>query len=116
MIENKEVPEEVEEEKVTKKREHHRHANTLEKDVANLDLKKLDTEVIVDPLFRKTSADFDEGGARGLLLNHLSLGLNGQIIFDASDVLMNQGEDMEEESMHLVDMSKLKGSHGTECR
>lgn len=39
----------------------------------------------VDPLFKKTSADFDEGGARGLLLNHLSLDRECKIIFDASD-------------------------------
>ena len=39
----------------------------------------------MDPLFKKTSADFDEGGARGLLLNHLSIDRDGKIIFDASD-------------------------------
>lgn len=39
----------------------------------------------VDPLFKKTSADFDEGGARGLLLNHLGIDQYCKIIFDASD-------------------------------
>jgi hypothetical protein len=39
----------------------------------------------VDPLFKKTSADFDEGGARGLLLNHLHIGYDGRMIFDASN-------------------------------
>lgn len=39
----------------------------------------------VDPLFKKTSADFDEGGARGLLLNHLGIDQHCKIIFDASD-------------------------------
>ncbi|KAJ2795270.1 hypothetical protein H4R20_005938, partial [Coemansia guatemalensis] len=33
----------------------------------------------------KTSADFDEGGARGLLLNHLGVDAEGRIVFDASD-------------------------------
>jgi condensin complex subunit 2 len=39
----------------------------------------------VDPLFKKASADFDEGGAKGLLLNHLSIDSQGRIVFDSSD-------------------------------
>lgn len=39
----------------------------------------------MDPLFKKASADFDEGGAKGLLLNHLSIDGQGRIIFDSSD-------------------------------
>lgn len=39
----------------------------------------------MDPLFKKASADFDEGGAKGLLLNHLSIDSNGKIVFDSSD-------------------------------
>lgn len=94
--------------KVTKKREH-RQGNTLEKDITNLDLKKLDTEFTVDPLFRKTSADFDEGGARGLLLNHLSIASNGQIIFDASDALTDGRQEDAQIEKELIDMYKLKG-------
>lgn len=48
-------------------------------------MKKFDLEFMVDPLFKKTSADFDEGGAHGLLLNHLNISTDGKIIFDASD-------------------------------
>ncbi|KAJ1939682.1 hypothetical protein FBU59_004041, partial [Linderina macrospora] len=47
----------------------------------------------VDPLFKKTSADFDEGGARGLLLNHLSMDGDGKIVFDASDARMADEDD-----------------------
>ncbi|KAJ9061493.1 hypothetical protein DSO57_1020073 [Entomophthora muscae] len=36
----------------------------------------------------KTCADFDEGGARGLLLNHLTTQGDGRLIFDASDATM----------------------------
>jgi condensin complex subunit 2 len=50
-----------------------------------LDVKSLDLEFEVDPLFKKTAADFDEGGAKGLLLNHLFISNTGKIIFDASD-------------------------------
>ena len=36
-------------------------------------------------MFKKASADFDEGGAKGLLLNHLSIDNKGRIVFDSSD-------------------------------
>ncbi|KAJ2856583.1 hypothetical protein J3B02_001515 [Coemansia erecta] len=62
-----------------------RSANTLAKDFSSISVKKLDLEFSVDPLFKKTSADFDEGGARGLLLNHLAFDVDGKIVFDASD-------------------------------
>ncbi|KAJ1962269.1 hypothetical protein IWQ62_003584 [Dispira parvispora] len=62
-----------------------RSDNTLAKDFASISSKKFDLEFTVDPLFKKTSADFDEGGARGLLLNHLTVDSDGKIIFDAGD-------------------------------
>lgn len=55
------------------------------KDFSSISLKKFDLDFAVDPLFKKTSADFDEGGARGLLLNHLGMDQHCKIIFDASD-------------------------------
>lgn len=58
---------------------------TLVKDFSAIQVKKLDMEFFVDPLFKKTSAEFDEGGAKGLLLNHLCVDREGRIIFDASD-------------------------------
>lgn len=58
---------------------------TLAKDFSSLAIKKLELEFSVDPLFKKASADFDEGGAKGLLLNHLSIDSNGKIVFDSSD-------------------------------
>ncbi|KAJ2320243.1 hypothetical protein H4R23_000553 [Coemansia sp. Cherry 401B] len=68
-----------------KSRRQARSATTLAKDFASISVKKLDLEFSVDPLFKKTSADFDEGGARGLLLNHLGFDAEGRIVFDASD-------------------------------
>jgi condensin complex subunit 2 len=50
-----------------------------------LQLKKMELEFSVDPLFKKASADFDEGGAKGLLLNHLATDASGRIVFDSSD-------------------------------
>lgn len=48
-------------------------------------MKKFELEFAVDPLFKKASADFDEGGAKGLLLNHLAIDGHGRIVFDSSD-------------------------------
>ncbi|PHH70406.1 hypothetical protein CDD80_6041 [Ophiocordyceps camponoti-rufipedis] len=58
---------------------------TLAPSFAALQLKKFELEFAVDPLFKKASADFDEGGARGLLLNHLMIDSRGRIVFDSSD-------------------------------
>jgi condensin complex subunit 2 len=58
---------------------------TLAPSFASLQLKKLELEFAVDPLFKKASADFDEGGAKGLLLNHLMIDGQGRIVFDSSD-------------------------------
>lgn len=38
---------------------------TLEANIDNLNVKKFDLTFAVDPLFHKTSAQFDEGGAKG---------------------------------------------------
>ncbi|KAB8232535.1 condensin subunit BRN1 [Aspergillus alliaceus] len=61
------------------------HEATLAPSFASLQLKKFELEFSVDPLFKKASADFDEGGAKGLLLNHLAIDGQGRIVFDSSD-------------------------------
>ncbi|KAL5035556.1 hypothetical protein RTP6_003234 [Batrachochytrium dendrobatidis] len=64
-------------------------AKTLQEDVTELNWKHMDAEFSVDPLFKKTAAEFDEGGAQGLLLNHLMISADGKVLFDASDVMMD---------------------------
>ncbi|TFY72916.1 hypothetical protein EVG20_g107 [Dentipellis fragilis] len=97
-----------------RKRKAHRAESTLAKNAAQLKSKKLDLEYSVDPLFRKTCEDFDEGGAHGLLLNHLSLGVGSEgalrVIFDASDSMGKDGEDDEDmiEPEDDVDLSLLR--------
>lgn len=59
---------------------------------ASLQLKKFELEFAVDPLFKKASADFDEGGAKGLLLNHLMIDSKGRIVFDSSDDSVDTSE------------------------
>ncbi|SRR6266436_1669359 len=80
-----------------KRRKATRSESTLAKNAAQLKNKKLELEFSVDPLFRKTCEDFDEGGAHGLLMNHLGLGVGSEgalrVIFDASDSMGKVGED-----------------------
>lgn len=101
-----------------RKRKANRSGVTLATNVAQLRSKKLDLEFSVDPLFKKTCADFDEGGAQGLLMNHLSLGVGPEgslrVVFDASDS-MGQGEEEEEqlpeEPQDEIDLSYLRSEY-----
>lgn len=70
--------------------------STLAPSFASLQLKKLELEFAVDPLFKKASADFDEGGAKGLLLNHLAIDGKGRIVFDSSDDVDDATADTED--------------------
>ncbi|KAI0766563.1 barren [Trametes elegans] len=97
-----------------RKRKAYRPESTLAKSAAQLRSKKLDLEFTVDPLFRKTCADFDEGGAQGLLMNHLGLTVTPdgslRVVFDASDSVA-KGEEEEqplEEPREDVDLSYLR--------
>lgn len=76
-----------------KKRAQRSSESTLVKDFSQIQIKKLDLEFSVDPLFKKASADFDEGGAKGLLLNHLSIDSNGRIVFDSSEDIEEPAHD-----------------------
>lgn len=52
---------------------------------ANINVNKLDAAFDIDPLFSKMSKAFDEGGAKGLLLANLGVGVEGcNIVFDSS--------------------------------
>ncbi|KAG9312930.1 condensin complex subunit 2/barren [Chiua virens] len=97
-----------------KKKKTHRPDSTLAKDPGQLKSKKLDLEFRVDPLFKKTCADFDEGGAHGLLMNHLGIGvgMDGglRIVFDASDSMAKVVDEEEPilEPEEDVDLSYLR--------
>lgn len=71
--------------KKPKKKSQRSSEATLAPSFNALQLKKFELEFAVDPLFKKASADFDEGGAKGLLLNHLMIDSQGRIVFDSSD-------------------------------
>lgn len=83
---NDEIADDENDEDEPKKRKRKRTGrNTLETNMANITLQKRETDYAVDPLFQKMSAAFDEGGAKGMLMNNLPVGSKGQIIFDSSE-------------------------------
>ncbi len=100
-----------------RKRKGYRSESTLAKNPAQLRTKKLELEFSVDPLFRKTCADFDEGGAQGLLMNHLGLTVTPdgslRVVFDASDSVAKDDEEEQplEEPRDEVDLSYLRGEY-----
>lgn len=99
-----------------------RQAATLADDFAKIRVKQFDLEFTVDPLFKKTSADFDEGGAGGILMNHLGCDGSMKVVFDAGDAKLDCDEEDEEEEGDAegaaktpstdnleVDLAKLRG-------
>lgn len=70
---------------VKPKRKRAVNAATLESNLAALNLKKLERSFGIDPLFHRTSAKFDAGGARGLLLHNLSVREGCKLVFDSSE-------------------------------
>eukprot|EP01094_Clydonella_sp_ATCC50884_P017870 TRINITY_DN3199_c0_g1_i1.p1 TRINITY_DN3199_c0_g1~~TRINITY_DN3199_c0_g1_i1.p1 ORF type:complete len:760 (+),score=164.03 TRINITY_DN3199_c0_g1_i1:217-2280(+) len=66
-------------------------ANTLESNPSNLNSKNTDVQFDVKctQLFQKTSAAFDEGGARGLLLNQIGISDSCHLLFE-SDARLDQ--------------------------
>ncbi|KAI5412606.1 hypothetical protein KIW84_057315 [Lathyrus oleraceus] len=60
----------------------------------------------VDPLYRQTSAKFDEGGAKGLLMNNLGVYGRCRVLFDSQDVpgkyVASQNE---HDSSNIIDLS-----------
>ncbi|WBW75206.1 condensin complex non-SMC subunit Cnd2 [Schizosaccharomyces osmophilus] len=93
--ETEETNEIAEDEEGRKKRERkraNRSVNTLAKDFESLRAKRFELEGSFDPLFKKMCADFDEDGAKGLLMNHLSVDQHGKIVFDSSDAIIKDLE------------------------
>ena len=90
--------------KRTKKRAQRHAEATLVTSFAQLQLKKMELELAVDPLFKKASADFDEGGAKGLLLNHLAIDGKGRIVFDSSDDVQDASKESRQDSEVITEL------------
>lgn len=59
-------------------------------------VKKFSQELSIDPLFKKTLAEFDEGGAKSLLLNTLNMDNHTRVVFDATTGDQQQEDKIEE--------------------
>lgn len=60
--------------------------DTIESNLSNINMNKLDSAYDIDPLFHKMSKKFDEGGAKGLLLANLDIATDScAIVFDSKD-------------------------------
>ncbi|GMH07163.1 hypothetical protein Nepgr_009003 [Nepenthes gracilis] len=70
----------------SKKLEKMSPASTLESSFDSLNVKKFDDAFVVDPLYHQTSAQFDEGGAKGLLLNNLGVYGSCKVLFDSFEI------------------------------
>lgn len=76
----------------------------------SIQIKKLEQELSIDPLLKKALAEFDEGGAKSLLLNTLSIDAAGRVVFDATTTQNSngtgEGEGSAEKEEEDVDMDK----------
>ncbi|KAK1258860.1 Condensin complex subunit 2 [Acorus gramineus] len=83
--------------------------STLESSFEALNIKKFDVAFTVDPLYHQTSAQFDEGGARGLLLNNLGVYGGCRVLFDSIEApgknMLGQKQNCETD---LLDCSFVK--------
>lgn len=84
----------VDEEGKKKKPARRTFTSTIETNLSNLNVKTHEISAKTDPLFQKTSASFDQGGARGLLLNNLNVYNGTSIAFDSE--IIPDGVDVEE--------------------
>ena len=57
---------------------------TIEKNLNSITVKHFDLSFDVDPLFQKMSQKFDEGRARGMLLNNLAVHDGCRVLFDTT--------------------------------
>ncbi|XP_040988208.1 condensin complex subunit 2-like isoform X2 [Juglans microcarpa x Juglans regia] len=85
--------------------------STLESSFEVLNVKKFDGAFSVDPLYHQISAKFDEGGAKGLLLNNLGVYGGCRVLFDSFEVPGKcKSWSSQNNTSDLVDLSFAKES------
>ena len=90
-----------------------RKSATLEKNIKALNTDTLDLAFDIDPLFQKTSAEFDEGGAKGLLLNNLGIDTLGRLVFGSQDFAAGDSLDLPPEAMPFqIDFDECRKVYG----
>ena len=93
-----------------------RTVETIEKNPESLILKNFDLEFAIDPLFKKTSAEFDESGTKGALLKNLECSpIDNLIIFDSSDQIkmdfsLAEQAEKDDESIDISLLTSMFGS------
>ncbi len=85
------VPKEEARPQPAHKRKQTRMASTLVKNESDLDERGFEMQYEEDPLVKKASSAFDTGGARGLLLNQLSIYQGVTLVFDSGDAPQDVG-------------------------
>ena len=64
----------------------------------------------MDPLYHQTSAQFDEAGAKGLLLSNLGVYGGCQVLFDSLEVPgKRMSHDIQGDRLDTVDLSFARG-------
>nr|VDD14513.1 unnamed protein product [Brassica oleracea] len=71
-------------------------------------VKKFDVAFAVDPLYHQTSAQFDEGGAKGLLLNNLGVYGACQVLFDSQEIPGKLVSSANQHKSETIDLSFAK--------
>lgn len=68
----------------------------------SIQIRKLDLELYVDPIFKKALTDFDEGGSKSLLINMLQINDEQRMVFDTAEssvgAVIKEDVDEEEEN------------------
>ncbi|CAI4054728.1 hypothetical protein SKDZ_02G0130 [Saccharomyces kudriavzevii ZP591] len=100
----------------TRRRVYNRILETTLVEFETIKMKELDQELSIDPLFKKALVDFDEGGAKSLLLNTLNIDSTARVIFDASikdSQQITQDEDQRKEDDPIEEDSIADGENGS---
>ena len=81
---------------------------TIETRLSNLNMKAVERREDGDPFFKRMSAAFDAGGAKGMLTHQLSVYKGAEVALDGQLVVLQerQGHDVEGLTQH-VDLSEL---------
>ena len=81
-----------------KKTKRKKKAATVEKNLNNIDIQKFDLEFDVDPLFKKTSSQFDSGGGGGQFLCNLFIRDEScQLLLDSEAFLNAESQPLDQD-------------------
>lgn len=96
-----------------KKRKFNRIVESTLVEFDAIKVKKLEQELAIDPLFKKALAEFDEGGAKSLLLNTLNIDVSGRVVFDATS---NPIQETKEANQVEADLQQVQESQTLDTR